>query len=43
MIYEGYISDPLGLSFYFKIGNDRDRLTLYCCYHGANPLEGGIH
>ena len=28
----------------FKMGNDRDGLTLYrYCRHGTNSLEGGIH
>lgn len=39
----GLISDPPGISLYFKIGVDPNGLTVYRCIRGTNSLEGGIH
>ncbi|KAF9231664.1 hypothetical protein BU15DRAFT_82124 [Melanogaster broomeanus] len=39
----GYYSDPSGVELYYKIGQDRDGLTLYRCCRGTNSVEGGVH
>lgn len=42
-IEAGHVSDPPGISFYFKMGQDRFGLPLYRCSRGTNSVEGGIH
>ena len=42
-IARGHVSDPPGISFYFKIGSDKNNLPLYRCSRGTNSLEGGVH
>ncbi|KIK78260.1 hypothetical protein PAXRUDRAFT_164440, partial [Paxillus rubicundulus Ve08.2h10] len=42
-VFVRYYSDPLNVPLFFKIGKDGDGLTLYCCCHGTNDVEGGVH
>ena len=39
----GYYLDPPGVDLYFKMGEDKNRLTVYRCRHGTNSVEGGVH
>ena len=42
-IHLGYFSGMPGVQLYFNIGEDKHGLALYCCCHGTNDLEGGVH
>jgi hypothetical protein len=42
-IRAGHVSDPPGVSFYFKMGVDQNGLPMYRCCRGTNSVEGGIH
>jgi hypothetical protein len=39
----GFLSDPPGIPLYYKMGIDRDGLTIYRCIRGTNSVEGGVH
>ncbi|KAF8134402.1 hypothetical protein EV363DRAFT_1561939 [Boletus edulis] len=39
----GYYSDPPGVDLYFKMGEDKNGLTVYRCCRGTNSVEGGVH
>lgn len=38
-----YYSDPLGVDLYFKMGQDKNSLTVYYYCRGTNSVEGGVH
>ncbi|KAG6369372.1 hypothetical protein JVT61DRAFT_14979 [Boletus reticuloceps] len=42
VLENGYYSDPPGVELYFKMGEDRNGLTLYRC-RGTNSVEGNVH
>lgn len=39
----GYYSDPPRVDLYFKMGKDKNGLTVYRCCCGTNSVEGGVH
>lgn len=39
----GFLSDPQGIHLYYKMGVDRDGLTVYRTIRGTNSVEGGVH
>jgi len=39
----GFLSDPLGIPLYYRMGIDRDGLTVYRTIRGTNSVEGGVH
>ena len=39
----GFLSDPPGIPLYYKMGTDKDGLTIYCTIWGTNSVEGGVH
>lgn len=42
-IKQGHLSDPIGISLYYKIKEDKFKLPIYRCVRGTNSVEGGIH
>jgi hypothetical protein len=42
-IWNGDYSDLPDIAMYSKVGKDKNGLTLYCCFHGTNDVEGGVH
>lgn len=42
-VRKGYLSDPVGISLYYLMGKDRDRLNVYRTVRGTNSVEGGFH
>ncbi|KAJ7215023.1 hypothetical protein GGX14DRAFT_696572 [Mycena pura] len=42
-VRKGFLSDPAGLSLYFKMFVDDDGLIVYRTARGTNSVEGGIH
>lgn len=39
----GFLSDPPGISLYYRMATDRDGLTIYRTIRGTNSVEGGVH
>jgi hypothetical protein len=39
----GFLSDPVGFSLYYRMGIDKDGLTIYRTIRGTNSVEGGVH
>lgn len=39
----GFLSDPVGVSLYYRMGIDKDGLTIYRTIRGTNSVEGGVH
>jgi hypothetical protein len=39
----GFLSDPVGISLYYRMGLDKDGLTIYRTIRGTNSVEGGVH
>ena len=39
----GFLSDPVGISLYYRMGIDKDGLTIYRTIRGTNSVEGGVH
>jgi len=39
----GFVSDPPGIPLYYRMGTDRDGLTVYRTIRGTNSVEGGVH
>lgn len=39
----GFLSDPPGISLYYKMGTDKDKLMIYRTIRGTNSVEGGVH
>ena len=39
----GFLSDPPGIPLYYRMGIDRDGLTVYRTIRGTNSVEGGVH
>ena len=39
----GFLSDPVGVSLYYRMGIDKDGLTIYRTIWGTNSVEGGVH
>lgn len=39
----GFLSDPPGISLYYKMLTDKDGLTIYRTIRGTNSVEGGVH
>jgi hypothetical protein len=39
----GFLSDPIGVSLYYRMGIDKDGLTIYRTIRGTNSVEGGVH
>jgi hypothetical protein len=39
----GFLSDPPGIPLYYKMGTDKDGLTIYRTIRGTNSVEGGVH
>lgn len=42
-IRKGYVSDPIGIPLYYKMGVDSYGLTIYRCARGTNSVEGSVH
>ncbi|KAL0566774.1 hypothetical protein V5O48_015230 [Marasmius crinis-equi] len=42
-VRRGFLSDPPGISLYYIIGWDRDKLPVYRTIRGTNSIEGGVH
>lgn len=40
---KGFLSDPPGISLYYRMGVDKDGLILYRTIRGTNSVEGGVH
>jgi hypothetical protein len=38
----GFLSDPVGISLYYRMGLDKDGLTIYRTIRGTNSVEGGV-
>jgi hypothetical protein len=43
LVQQGYLSDPPGIPLYYQIGVDQNGLAIWCCCHGTNFTEGGVH
>jgi len=43
LVQQGYLSDPPGISLYYKIGVDQNGLPIWRCCRGTNFTEGGVH
>jgi hypothetical protein len=41
--HRGFLSDPLGIPLYYRMGIDRDGLTVYRAIRGTNSVKGGVH
>jgi hypothetical protein len=39
----GFVSDPPGIPLYYRMGIDRDGLSVYRTIRGTNSVEGGVH
>lgn len=39
----GFLSDPSGISLYYRMGSDKNGLTVYRTIRGTNSVEGGVH
>jgi hypothetical protein len=39
----GFLSDPPDIPLYYKMGTDRDGLTIYRTICGTSSVEGGVH
>ena len=39
----GFLSDLVGVSLYYRMGIDKDGLTIYRTIRGTNSVEGGVH
>ena len=39
----GFLSDPVGVSLYYRMGIDKDGLSIYRTIRGTNSVEGGVH
>ncbi|KAI7893695.1 uncharacterized protein EV154DRAFT_581873 [Mucor mucedo] len=39
----GHVSDPPGVSWYYRMSKDQNGLQVYRCVRGTNSVEGGVH